>query len=67
MRWTRPELPRPFRVPLFPVIPALGVLLCLYLMVSLPGMTWLRFLGWLVVGLFVYTTFGRKRSVLNRH
>jgi len=67
LRWTRPEIPRPFRVPLFPVIPALGVILCLYLMVSLPGVTWLRFLGWLVVGLVVYTAFGRKRSLLNRH
>lgn len=66
LRWRRPDIPRPFLVPLFPVIPALGVILCLYLMVSLPGVTWLRFLGWLVLGLVVYTAFGRKRSLLNR-
>jgi len=54
LRFTRPDIPRPFRVPLFPVVPALGVLLCLYLMVSLPLGTWLRFLVWLLLGPGVY-------------
>ncbi len=67
LRFSQPELPRPFRVPLFPVTPALGVLRCLYLMASLPGVTWFRFLGWLVAGLGVYAAFGRKHSLLNRH
>lgn len=66
LRFTRPEIRRPFRVPLFPVVPALGVLLCLYLMLSLPLVTWLRFLGWLALGLGVYVGFGRKRAILNQ-
>ena len=58
LRVTRREIPRPFRVPLFPVIPALGIVLCGYLMVSLPWMTWIRFLVWLVIGLVVYAAYG---------
>ncbi|MCX7894760.1 MAG: amino acid permease [Thermoanaerobaculum sp.] len=64
LRWTRPDLQRPFRVPLFPAIPALGVGLCLYLMLSLPWITWVRFLVWLALGLLLYMTFGRRRSLL---
>jgi len=64
LRYTRPEIPRPFRAPAFPVVPALGVLLCLYLMASLPLVTWLRFLVWLLLGLAVYASFGSKRALL---
>jgi APA family basic amino acid/polyamine antiporter len=46
------------------VVPALGVLLCLYLMASLPLVTWLRFLVWLLLGLAVYASFGSKRALL---
>lgn len=66
LRFTRPEIPRPFRVPLFPLVPALGVVLCLYLMASLPLVTWLRFVGWLVLGLAVYFGFGRRQALLNQ-
>jgi APA family basic amino acid/polyamine antiporter len=62
LRAIRPEVKRPFRVPLFPVIPALGALLCGYLMVSLPWQTWLRFAGWLVLGLLVYAFYGFRNS-----
>jgi APA family basic amino acid/polyamine antiporter len=65
LRYTRPEIPRPFRAPAFPVVPALGVLLCLYLMASLPLVTWLRFLVWLLLGLAVYASFGSKRALLH--
>jgi APA family basic amino acid/polyamine antiporter len=64
LRYTRPDLARPFRVPLFPFIPALGILLCAYLMYSLPFVTWLRLLAWLVVGLALYTFYGYRKSKL---
>jgi APA family basic amino acid/polyamine antiporter len=62
LRYTRADMPRPFRAPLFPLVPALGILLCGYLMLSLPGVTWLRFLVWLVLGLSIYTTYSYRRS-----
>ncbi|HVN74817.1 MAG TPA: amino acid permease [Thermoanaerobaculaceae bacterium] len=62
LRRTRPDLERPFRVPLFPLLPALGVVLCAYLMVSLPGTAWVRFVVWLVIGLMIYFGYGIRRS-----
>ncbi len=64
LRRTRADVPRPFRAPLFPFVPILGVLLCGYLMFSLPAMTWVRFLLWLGAGLILYGTYGIKRSKL---
>ena len=64
LRYTRPELPRPFRTPFSPVIPALGMLFCGYLMYSLPAITWLRFFAWLAIGLVIYFVYSRRRSVL---
>jgi APA family basic amino acid/polyamine antiporter len=62
LRRTRPELVRPFRVPWFPVLPALGIVLCAYLMVSLPGSAWVRFVIWLAIGLVIYASYGFRRS-----
>jgi APA family basic amino acid/polyamine antiporter len=64
LRRTRGDVPRPFKVPLYPVIPVLGIVLCGYLMFSLPLVTWLRFVVWLVVGLTIYATYGYRRSKL---
>ncbi len=66
LRYTRRDLSRPFRVPLFPVLPALGIVLCAYLMASLPGTAWLRFGIWLAVGLVIYLLYGLKNNVLAR-
>ena len=65
LRYTRTDLQRPFRVPLFPVVPALGIVLCGYLMLSLPGVTWLRFLVWLVIGLVIYGTYSFRHSTVS--
>lgn len=65
LRRTRPELPRSFRVPLAPVVPVLGALLCCYAMLSLGLSTWLVFVGWMGLGLAVYAGYGRRRSRLN--
>src|SRR6476469_7318741 len=64
LRVRRPEARRPFRVPGGHVIPVLGVLACVYLMVSLSVMTWVRFLGWLDIGMIIYWFYGRTHSPL---
>ncbi len=66
MRWTKPDMPRPFKTPFTPLMPGLGVLLCLYLMSSLPKTTWFSFFTWTVIGLFIYFGYGRSRSLLNK-
>ena len=62
LRRTRPEMRRPFRVPLSPLVPALSALACLYLMTNLSVETWLRFLAWMLLGLAIYLGYGRRRS-----
>jgi APA family basic amino acid/polyamine antiporter len=64
LRFKRSELVRPFRVPLFPFLPGLGIVLCTYLMLSLPGTAWERFFVWLVIGLVIYFTYSRRVSRL---
>lgn len=62
LRRTRPDLKRSFRVPAVPVLPILSVLACFYLMLNLPGETWIRFGVWMVVGVLFYFTYGRRHS-----
>ena len=64
MRRTRPDMVRPFRVPLSPVLPILGMLFCGWLMVSLPLVTWLAFTIWFAVGMAVYFLYSRSHSTL---
>ncbi|WP_207933460.1 amino acid permease [Actinomadura sp. GC306] len=64
LRRTRPDLPRGFRVPFYPVTPLLGVGFCVYLMVGLGGITWTVFGLWILVGLAAYFLYGRRRSRL---
>jgi basic amino acid/polyamine antiporter, APA family len=66
LRRTRPDLPRGFRVPWVPVIPALSVLACVVLMLFLAVETWLRFLIWMAVGFVVYFLYGRRHSRVGR-
>ena len=66
LRHTRPDLERPFRVPLVPLVPLLGILSCLGLMLTLPLDTWIRLAVWLVIGLGIYFGYSRKYSVLHR-
>lgn len=58
LRYTRRDLHRPFKTPLFPWLPLAGIGLCGYLMFSLPLMTWARFIIWMVIGLCFYFAFG---------
>jgi APA family basic amino acid/polyamine antiporter len=64
LRAKRPEAPRPFKVPFGSVIPVLGAVSCVYLMVSLSVMTWVRFLVWLDLGMLIYWFYGRTHSSL---
>ena len=64
LRRTRPDLPRAFRCPGVPVIPILAVLASFYLMLNLPGATWIRFAVWMAIGLVVYFAYGVRRSRL---
>jgi APA family basic amino acid/polyamine antiporter len=64
MRKTDPDAPRPFRAPLVPLVPVLGILFCLVLMFSLPWENWLRLAVWLAVGLVIYFSYGRFHSRL---
>ena len=64
LRIQRPEARRPFRAPGGSVVPVLGILSCLYLMLSLPVATWVRFLGWLDLGILIYWFYGRTHSPL---
>ncbi len=66
MRVKHPEAERPFRAPFYPVVPILGILLCLLLMFSLPPENWWRLLGWLVIGLVIYFSYGHRHSVMAR-
>jgi basic amino acid/polyamine antiporter, APA family len=65
LRYTRPDEPRTFRLPLMPVVPAFGVLSSFFLMLQLHWETWLRFGVWLVIGLLVYFFYGYKHSLMN--
>jgi APA family basic amino acid/polyamine antiporter len=64
LRRTNPDRHRPFRTPLVPLVPALAVIMCTYLMLQLPWVTWIRFAIWLAVGLLVYFAYGIRHSRL---
>src|SRR5574338_976521 len=64
LRAKRPDARRPFKVPGGPIIPILGTISCVYLMLSLSVMTWVRFLGWLDIGMVIYWFYGRTHSPL---
>jgi APA family basic amino acid/polyamine antiporter len=67
LRFQEPERERPFRVPLGPfVLPALGVVSCMFLMIHLPPASWWRFIGWLVLGMSIYFAFGYNHSHVGR-
>jgi APA family basic amino acid/polyamine antiporter len=62
LRYTRPEMPRPFRVPLSPVLPILGIAFAVFLMADLPLSTWVRFVIWLAIGAIIYAVYGYRNS-----
>jgi APA family basic amino acid/polyamine antiporter len=61
LRRRLPDAPRPFRVPLSPLLPVIGICSTLYLMVSLPEDTWIRLLLWMALGTVFYLAYSRPR------
>jgi APA family basic amino acid/polyamine antiporter len=66
LRKKMPDAPRAFRTPLVPLVPILGIGTCLFMMVFLPGDTWIRLIVWLIIGLAIYFGYSRFHSKL-RH
>ena len=64
LRVKRPDMRRPFRAPISPVLPIVSGICCVLLMSNLAVETWLRFLIWLVIGLVVYVAYGRTHARL---
>jgi APA family basic amino acid/polyamine antiporter len=64
LRHLDPHRARPFRTPLVPLVPAAAMIMCAYLMIQLPWVTWIRFVVWLAVGLVIYLMYGSRHSHL---
>ncbi len=66
LRKKDPDLVRPFKTPLVPLVPILGILICAAMIISLPGRTQLSALAWMVVGLIIYFSYSKKNSKLGK-
>jgi APA family basic amino acid/polyamine antiporter len=66
LRKTRPDLERPFTVPLSPWLPWISALACFWLMLNLSTETWVRFAIWLALGLVIYFAYSRRHSLIGR-
>lgn len=62
MRVRHPDMHRPFKTPLVPFVPILGIVSSLYLMINLPLITWAVMIGWLLIGLIIYFNYSVKHS-----
>lgn len=62
LRRQQPDLERPFRVPLGPVIPVVAIIINIVLILGMPGATWIAFTVWLIAGLLIYFLYSRHRS-----
>jgi APA family basic amino acid/polyamine antiporter len=65
LRKRNPELHRPFKTPLYPFVPIMGMLTSLGLAVTLTGETWMRLIVWMAIGIVIYFFYSVKRSKLN--
>jgi len=65
LRKTEPNIERPFKTPLVPFVPIMGIIVCVVMMLSLPGESWERLAIWLLIGVVIYMFYGRKHSKLN--
>ncbi len=66
MRKTNPDIPRPFKTPLVPVVPVLGILVCAFMIIALDLFTLASAGVWMVLGLIVYFAYSKNRSILNK-
>ncbi len=66
LRKSDPQLKRPFKTPLVPIVPLLGILVCASMIISLPGQTQISSLVWMLIGLGLYFSYSRKKSNLHK-
>lgn len=66
LRRKQPDLQRSFRTPALPVVATLAIVSCVWLMINLTVGTWLRFVGWMILGVVVYFLYSQRNSVLGR-
>lgn len=64
LRYKQPNLPRSFRCPWVPVVPILGIGFCVWLIMTLPNVTKLRFVAWFLLGFVIYFLYSRRHSKL---
>jgi APA family basic amino acid/polyamine antiporter len=64
LRRTRPDLERGFRTPGVPLLPIASIVACVWLMLNLTGLTWIRFAIWMAIGVVIYFVYSRRHSVL---
>lgn len=66
LRRTHPDLPRGFRVPALPVVGVAAIVACLWLMLNLAVLTWIRFIVWMALGVVIYFAYGRRHSLVGQ-
>jgi APA family basic amino acid/polyamine antiporter len=66
MRYTKPDVPRHFRVPWVPLVPLLGMIFSLAQMLALPRDTWIRLVVWMLIGFVIYFIYSRRNSRLRQ-
>lgn len=66
LRYKQPTLHRPFKTPFVPWVPLAGTLICLFQLFLFPGVSWMQFIIWMVIGCVIYATYGIKHSTV-RH
>jgi APA family basic amino acid/polyamine antiporter len=66
LRVRHPQMERPFKTPLVPLVPILGILSAVYLMAHLARITWEVMIGWLFFGLIIYFTYSIKHSKVQK-
>ena len=67
LRVRRPDLHRPFKTPMVPLVPILGILSSFALMAFLPLATWIRLVVWLIIGMVIYVSYGRGHSRVRQY
>lgn len=65
LRKTEPDMKREFKTPFVPLVPILGILVCLAMIYGLGWTNWLRLFAWLAIGLVIYFAYSKKNSNLN--
>ncbi|MFX0552513.1 amino acid permease [Lactiplantibacillus plantarum] len=64
LRKTQPDLRRPFKTPWVPFVPIMSIICCVFLLINLKPVTWIRFVVWLAIGMVVYFGYSVKHSQL---